>query len=110
MTRVVLKGSPAVQWQLGAVMKAGGTTLNLSDEEIKIAEKNGLIESYLDEVVKEEPVVEEESEKELKDMTKDELEEFAKAKFNIDLDKRKNKKSLLEKIKELIKGNRGGEE
>jgi len=56
MIRVILKGSPATQWQLGKGMKAGGTILKLTDEEIAKAESVNLIEAYVDgkkEIIKE---------------------------------------------------------
>lgn len=49
MTRVYLKGSPAVQWQFPKGQRAGSTCIDLTIDEIEFAKKNNLIESYIDE-------------------------------------------------------------
>ena len=53
---------------------------------------------------KEEVIVEEKVEKKIDYMSKDELEEYAKEKYGVDLDKRKSLYSLIKQIKELSNG------
>jgi len=48
MVKVVLKGSPATQWNIGKGSIAGGTVVNLDKDLLVIAEKNNLIEYYID--------------------------------------------------------------
>lgn len=48
MMKVILKGTPNCKWDLGS-MRSGGTELDLTETELKIAEKNNLIECYINE-------------------------------------------------------------
>ena len=49
-------------------------------------------------------VVEEETEGSLEDMTKGELEIYAREQFNVELDRRKSKANLIKQIEELENG------
>ena len=72
MTRVVLKGSPACSWQIDGSDKDGGTVLDLADKVLAIANKNKLIEYYVDK--EKEP-----KEKKLKIYTKEEIDKKGRA-------------------------------
>jgi len=72
MTRVILKGSKSCQWDLGSGFRGAGTNVDLTASEMKKAEKDNLIEEYIDKSIKTKKVIETKkyTEKELKDMNK----------------------------------------
>lgn len=83
MAKIILKGPKSCQWDLGKGFRGAGIPLELTAEELKKAEKDNLIENYLEtkvEEIKEIPkeIIDEEPEKEL--YTKEILLNIASAK------------------------------
>jgi len=83
-------------------IKVGGKfSVNNLPNEIKDKLRDRLMEK-LGIVPLNEPKKKKEKKVNLEKMSKDELEDFAKKKFKVDLDKRKSKRKLVSEVKKLL--------
>ncbi len=101
MTQVVLKGTPSCAWQIDGKDKNGGTILELTDKELQLAEKNKLIEYYVNKKAEEKK----EKPKPKKPLTKEQIDKKGR-KWQFDFLKKEGiEPARLEKnrIKQILK-------
>jgi len=102
----LLNGDVMIENNDGSVVvrRNGVTILNLGKGKVEVPQETKVVEPK--EEPEEELVVKIDIEPNLDKMNKKEIEEFALKRFDVNLDRRQSKDTLISKVKKLLKGDR----